>query len=317
VAALVYLFFLMGLSMSGVVEIGTGIMGLGSGLSEKEGYTGSFFTGVLASVVASPCTAPFMGAALGFAFTQPMPVALTVFVSLGFGMSLPFLLFSFIPALTRLLPRPGSWMLTFRQFLAFPLYGTAVWLLWVLGRQAGVDAMAIVTGSCVLVAVAAWLYQRQSQSSWRYLEVGVILACIAGVFSVLGSPMLQTRQGATAPVEVGENVEVYSDARLAELRAGGKPVFVNMTASWCITCLVNERVALSSETVIQALSDKNVTYLKGDWTNNDPAITEVLKRFETSGVPLYLMYPADPSKPAEVLPQLLTEGIIIDALARI
>jgi thiol:disulfide interchange protein len=317
VAALVYLFFLMGLSMSGVMEIGTGIMGLGSGLSEKEGYTGSFFTGVLASVVASPCTAPFMGAALGFAFTQPMPVALTVFVSLGFGMSLPFLLFSFIPALTRLLPRPGSWMLTFRQFLAFPLYGTAVWLLWVLGRQAGVDAMAIVTGSCVLVAVAAWLYQRQSQSSWRYLEVGVILACIAGVFSVLGSPMLQTRQGATAPVEVGENVEVYSDARLAELRAGGKPVFVNMTASWCITCLVNERVALSSETVIQALSDKNVTYLKGDWTNNDPAITEVLKRFETSGVPLYLMYPADPSKPAEVLPQLLTEGIIIDALARI
>lgn len=318
VASLVFLFFLMGLAMSGVVEIGTGIMGVGSGLSEKEGYKGSFFTGVLASVVASPCTAPFMGAALGFAFTQPMPVALTVFVALGLGMSLPFLLFSFVPALAAMLPKPGTWMLTFRQFLAFPLYGTAVWLLWVLGRQTGVDAMALIALGCVVVAVAAWLYQRQSRSNWRYVEVALIVVCIGGILTLLNSPMLQPRVSERGGVTSEENgYEVYSDARLAELRGAGRPVFVNMTASWCITCLVNERVALSSESVVEALADRDVTYLKGDWTNNDPAITEVLKRFETSGVPLYLMYPADPEKPAEVLPQILTEGIILNALERI
>jgi thiol:disulfide interchange protein DsbD len=316
VAALVFLFFLMGLAMSGVVEIGTGIMGVGSELADKDGYSGSFFTGVLASVVASPCTAPFMGAALGFAFTQTLPVALTVFFALGLGMSLPFLLISFIPALANMLPRPGHWMLTFRQFLAFPLYATAVWLLWVLGRQTGVDAMALVTFSCVLIGVAAWLYQRQSQSNWRYLEVALIVGCIVSVITVLNSSMLQTQQ-ATATVAAGESYEVYSDARLAELRGNGQAVFVNMTASWCITCLVNERIALGSDTVTEAMADKQVTYLKGDWTNNDPVITAVLKRFETSGVPLYLMYPADPNLPAEMLPQILTEGIILDALERI
>jgi len=316
VASLLFLFFLMGLSMSGVIEIGTGIMGVGSELSDKDGYAGSFFTGVLASVVASPCTAPFMGAALGFAFTQTMPVALTVFFALGLGMSLPFLLISFIPALANMLPRPGHWMLTFRQLMAFPLYATAVWLLWVLGRQTSVDAMALVVASCVLIGVAAWLYQRQTQSNWRYLEVAVIAGCIIGVISVLNSSMLETRQATTVAAE-GESFEVYSDARLIELRSSGQPVFVNMTASWCITCLVNERVALSSDAVTQAMADKEVTYLKGDWTNNDPAITEVLKRFQTSGVPLYLMYPSDPNLPAEVLPQILTEGIILDALARI
>jgi len=316
VAALVFLFFLMGLAMSGVVEIGTGIMGVGSELADKDGYSGSFFTGVLASVVASPCTAPFMGAALGFAFTQTMLVALTVFFALGLGMSLPFLLISFIPALANMLPRPGSWMLTFRQFLAFPLYATAVWLLWVLGRQTGVDAMGLVTFSCVLIGIAAWLYQRQSQSNWRYLEVALIVGCIVSVITVLNSSMLQTQQS-TATVAAGESYEVYSDARLAELRDNGQAVFVNMTASWCITCLVNERIALTDDTVTEAMAEKEVVYLKGDWTNNDPAITAVLKRFGTSGVPLYLMYPADPNRPAEVLPQILTEGIILDALERI
>jgi thiol:disulfide interchange protein len=316
VAALAFLFFFMGLSMSGVIEIGSGIMGVGSDLADKDGYSGSFFTGVLASVVASPCTAPFMGAALGFAFTQTMLVALTVFFALGLGMSLPFLLISFVPALANMLPRPGSWMLTFRQFLAFPLYATAVWLLWVLGRQTGVDAMALVVGCCVLIGIAAWLYQRPTQSNWRYVEMALILACVAGVFSVLASPMLKTEQSTVAAVD-GENYEVYSDARLAELRNNNQPVFVNMTASWCITCLVNEKVALGSDTVTEALADKDVVYLKGDWTNNDPVITAVLKRYQTSGVPLYLMYPADPNLPAEVLPQILTEGIILDALERI
>jgi thiol:disulfide interchange protein DsbD len=318
VGALVFLFFVMGLSMSGVVEFGTGVMGVGTNLQEKEGYAGSFFTGVLASVVASPCTAPFMGAALGFAFTQTMPVALTVFVALGFGMALPFLIISFVPGLASRMPRPGHWMLTFKQLLAFPLYATAAWLLWVLGQEASSDAMAMVIGSCVLLAFAAWLYHQRhiTKGAWRYVSALLILASLGISFSVLRSPFLATR---TASEDVAEdaNYQAYSNALLADLRAQGKPVFVNMTASWCITCLVNEKVALSSDSVVNALEENGVTYLKGDWTNNDPEITAVLKQFETSGVPLYLMFPADPSKPAEVLPQILTESIVLDALTRI
>ncbi len=318
VGALVFLFFVMGLSMSGVVEFGTSIMGVGGQLQEKDGYSGSFFTGVLASVVASPCTAPFMGAALGFAFTQSMPVALTVFFALGFGMALPFLVLSFVPALARLMPRPGAWMLTFKQILAFPLYATVVWLLWVLGQQTSIDAMALVIAACVLLAFAAWLYQyRHSHAGfWRHASMLLILLCLAASFSVLRSPLLVAR---TVSTEVGssENYEVYSAARLATLRAEGKPVFVNMTAAWCITCLVNERIALSTDEVTVAMAEKGIIYLKGDWTNNDPEITAVLKQYETSGVPLYLMFPADALKPAEKLPQILTEGILIDAMSRI
>jgi thiol:disulfide interchange protein DsbD len=318
VGALVFLFFVMGLSMSGVVEFGTGVMGVGTNLQEKEGYSGSFFTGVLASVVASPCTAPFMGAALGFAFTQTMLVALTVFVALGFGMALPFLVISFVPGLARRMPRPGHWMLTFKQILAFPLYATAAWLLWVLGQQTSSDAMALVIGACVLLAFATWLYQLRhtSKGMWRHVSMLLILLCLYGSFTVLRSPFLATHS-ANAAVAEDANYQAYSAALLADLRAQGKPVFVNMTASWCITCLVNEKVSLSSDSVVSALLEKDVTYLKGDWTNNDPAITAVLKQYETSGVPLYLMFPADASKPAEVLPQILTEGIVMDALERI
>lgn len=318
VAALVYLFFVMGLSLSGVVEFGTSTMGLGTALQEKEGYSSSFFTGLLASVVASPCTAPFMGAALGFAFTQSMPIALTVFLALGFGMALPFLLLSFMPALTQRLPRPGRWMLVFKQVLAFPLYATAVWLLWVLGQQAGTNGMALVIGACVLLALAAWLYQQRqvTRGWWRPVAALVILACIGASVLVLRSPFLQRAAG-VAEVAVDANYEPYSAARLNALRAEGKPVFVNMTAAWCITCLVNERVALGSESFAEALDANGVTYLKGDWTNNDPEITAVLKEYNTSGVPLYLLYPADPAKPVEVLPQILTESLVVDALRRI
>ncbi len=247
-----------------------------------------------------------------------MIVALTVFVALGFGMALPFLIISFVPALARTMPRPGHWMLTFKQILAFPLYATAVWLLWVLGQQTSSDAMAMVIGACVLLAFAAWLYQQRqiTKGGWRYVSALLILLCLFTSFSVLRSPFLETRSASAAVVE-DANYQAYSDALLADLRAQGKPVFVNMTASWCITCLVNERVTLSADSIVTALQEKDVTYLKGDWTNNDPAITAVLKQFETSGVPLYLMFPADASKPAEVLPQILTEGIVMEALTRI
>ena len=319
ISLLIFLFFIMGLSMSGVVEFGTSIMGVGTELQDKEGYTGSFFTGILASVVASPCTAPFMGAALGFAFTQTASIALTVFVALGLGMALPFLLVSFNPTLSKLLPHPGKWMLTFKQILAFPLYATAVWLLWVLGNQTGTDGMALVIACCLLLAAAAWLYQRRhdiQSAFWRYANALIILLCLAVTIGVVRSPLLETQTIASG-ISEDAAYEAYSDARLAELRSNGQPVFVNMTASWCITCLVNEKVALNSEAVITALAENNITYLKGDWTNNDPEITEVLRRYETSGVPLYLMYPSDPSLPAEVLPQILTTGVVLDAIERI
>ena len=319
VAALVFLFFVMGLSMSGVVEFGTSVMGVGANLQEKEGYTGSFFTGVLASVVASPCTAPFMGAALGFAFTQSTLVALTVFLALGFGMALPFVLLSFLPALAKLMPRPGPWMLTFRQVLAFPLYATVVWLLWVLGQQTDSNAMALVIGACLLLAFACWLwqYRHNSRGWWRHVSLLVVVLCVMAAGSTLFTPFLQVHNHAETATDSGENYQPYTAARLAALRAAGKPVFVNMTAAWCITCLVNERVALGSEAIAAALKQKGVTYLKGDWTNNDPAITEVLKQYQTSGVPLYLMFPADASKPAEVLPQILSESTVLAALERI
>jgi len=318
VATLIFVFFVMGLSMSGVVEFGTSIMGIGSNLQEKEGLKGSFFTGVLASVVASPCTAPFMGAALGFAFTQSMPVALTVFLALGFGMALPFLALSFIPALGKFLPKPGVWMQTFRQVLAFPLYLTAVWLLWVLGNQVGNNGVALVVAACVLLAFACWLWQirHNSKGVWRHVKTALVLLSVGVALSVLVSPLLQ-RGDSLAVIDADAGYEAYTAARLSELRAEGKPVFVNMTASWCITCLVNEKVALSSDAVIAALDDKEVTYLKGDWTNNDPAITEVLRQYETAGVPLYLLFPSDAAKPAEVLPQILTESLVLEALGRI
>ncbi len=319
ISLLIFLFFVMGLSMSGVVDFGTSIMGLGTELQDKKGYPSSFFTGILASVVASPCTAPFMGVALGFAFTQPPIVALAVFIALGLGMALPFLLISFNPKLSNLLPHPGKWMLTFKQVLAFPLYATVVWLLWVLGTQTGTDGMALIIACCLLLAIAAWLYQRRREiqsSFWRYTNALIILFCLVTTIGVVRSPLLET-QTITQVISNDVAFEAYSDTRLAELRSNGQPVFVNMTASWCITCLVNEKVALNSEDFKKALADNNVTYLKGDWTNNDPEITEMLRRYETSGVPLYLIFPANPSQPAEVLPQILTTNLIISAIERI
>jgi thiol:disulfide interchange protein DsbD len=233
-------------------------------------------------------------------------------------MALPFLALSFIPALGKFLPKPGVWMQTFRQVLAFPLYLTAVWLLWVLGNQVGNNGVALVVAACVLLAFACWLWQirHNSKGVWRHVKTALVLLSVGVALSVLVSPLLQ-RGDSLAVIDADAGYEAYTAARLSELRAEGKPVFVNMTASWCITCLVNEKVALSSDAVIAALDDKEVTYLKGDWTNNDPAITEVLRQYETAGVPLYLLFPADAAKPAEVLPQILTEAIVLEAFKRI
>jgi thiol:disulfide interchange protein/DsbC/DsbD-like thiol-disulfide interchange protein len=318
-AFIVYLFFLMALSLSGVFEIGTSLMGAGSELTRKPGYKGSFFTGVLATTVATPCTAPFMGPALGFALTQPWGVAMVVFVALGLGMALPILLLSYLPALTRFMPKPGAWMETFKQFMAFPLYASALFFLWVLGNQVGVMGMSLVLGTCVLFAFAAWLYQRRFSMGpvLRTVNYGIGLAVIALAVYLTQTPFLQTVAAATVTGADGEGnsleYEVFSTARLNELQAAGKPVFVNMTAAWCITCLANEQTTLGTERVQESLQKNGITYMKGDWTNEDPEITAVLERFNRPSVPLYVLYSGDTSKEPVILPQILTPGIVSDA----
>ncbi|MGH8441513.1 MAG: protein-disulfide reductase DsbD family protein [Nevskiaceae bacterium] len=308
VAFLAYLMLVLGLSLSGLVQFGTSLMGVGQDLVEQGGYGRSFFTGVLAVVVASPCTAPFMGTALGYALTQPPLVALLVFATLGLGLALPFLLLGFFPALGSWLPKPGRWMETFKQLMAFPLYLTVVWLLWVLGRQSGTDAVALVGAGLVLMAFALWLWGAPERAPLRAV---LALAAAAGALALLAHPVITIPADRAATARV--DGEPYSDARLAELRAQGRIVFVNFTADWCITCKVNEKVVFQNEDVRRVLAEKNVAWLTADWTTPDPAITAALMRFGRSGVPLYLLYP--PEGEPEILPQVLTPGIVIEAVA--
>jgi thiol:disulfide interchange protein/DsbC/DsbD-like thiol-disulfide interchange protein len=325
-AFIVYLFFLMGLSLSGVFELGTSLMSAGGGLASQSGYKGSFFTGVLATTVATPCTAPFMGPAIGFALTQSWIVAMTVFVSLGLGMALPILLLSFMPALFKYLPKPGPWMETFKQFMAFPLYASALFFLWVLGNQVGVMGMSLVLGTCILFAFAAWLYQRRHSMGLvlRTANYATGLGTFALALYLMQSPFMQTLAPAVANADAaegelvpGQNFEVFSSQRLDSLRAEGRPVFVNMTAAWCITCLANEQTTLSTERVKQSMADNDITYMKGDWTNEDPEITAVLEAFNRPSVPLYVLYPGNPEGEPIILPQILTPGTVTEAFESI
>jgi thiol:disulfide interchange protein DsbD len=301
VAVIAYLLFALGLSMSGVVQFGTSIMGVGQSLTVRDGYAGSFFTGVLAVVVASPCTAPFMGTALGYALTQPAVIALAVFAALGLGLALPFLLIGFVPPLARLLPRPGAWMETFKQAMAFPLYLTVAWLVWVLARQTGVDAVPVVLSGLVMIAVASWLMHRHGPVS-RALRYAALVVAVGLLFvPSLDAPQVQA--------------QAYSDARLAELRAQGRPVFVNLTADWCLTCKFNERAAIGTDAVREAMARRGVVTLVGDWTRADPALTAVLTRFNRAGVPLYLLYA--PAGEPQVLPQVLTPDGMVEAIERV
>jgi len=298
---LVYLFFVMGLGLSGYLEIGSNLMSLGQNSQRPEGLRSSFMTGVLATTVASPCTAPFMGPALGFAISQSTSIALLVFAFLGLGMALPFILLAWVPGLTDRLPKPGPWMEAFKQFLAFPIYLSAVWLLWVVGRQTSIDVAAAVIIGLVLLVMGCWIWRLNKKPTTR-LAAALVLG------GSLAIPL-----AAISEAEAEPDFLTYSPELLADLRADSQPVFINLTADWCITCLVNERVALSSDNVVQLMRNNNITYLKGDWTNSDPQITELLGRFNRSGVPLYLLYPHGQGA-VQILPQILTESMVIEAL---
>ncbi len=303
VTGLVYLFFVMGLSLSGLVNLGTSWMGAGQQLTQQSGLGGSFFTGVLAAVVASPCTAPFMGVALGFALTQPAAVSLGVFGALGLGMALPLLLLCHYPALAHRLPRPGPWMDNLKQFLAFPLYLSALWLLWVLGRQTSVDALIAVSCGLLALALGFWLLSRPARGWLRWPRLLLLLACW---ITALWLPLQNLDQ------RPDERWQSYSPERLQELRAQGRPVFVNLTADWCLTCLANERLTLSTADVEAAFDQAGVATLKGDWTNSDPRITALLQEYGRSGVPLYLWFPPGHQGKAEILPQILNRSLVID-----
>src|SRR5690606_19535686 len=289
VAALVLLMAAVGLSLSGVFTIG-GSANLGQGLASRTGPVGDFFTGVLACVVASPCIAPFMGGALAYAFTATPAVAVLVFLALGLGLALPFLLVGFVPGLADRLPRPGAWMDTLKQVMAFPMYLTAIWLAWVLGRQRGVDAMALVAAGVAVMALALWWLERaRMRGGWlrRLPAVALLAVALSSIWLVGRLPA-----PATAAVATNGTSVPYSAERLQALRAAGTPVFVNMTADWCVTCKANERSTLSSDAFRDALRRTGATYMVGDWTNVDPEISAFLERHRAVGVPLYVVYPA-------------------------
>jgi len=315
VAGLALLMLAIGLALSGLFTLGGGAIGLGDALSRRSGIRGDFFTGLLAVLVAAPCTAPFMGVALAYAFAAPAAAGFGVFVALGLGLALPFLLIGFVPALARLLPRPGAWMATFKQALAFPMYLTAAWLAWVLAQQRGADAIGWLLGGAVLLAFGLWAGERlRFHGAWRWLAGALVLAALAVLWPIhrLDRPPALPAQAAAA-LATADGSEPWSKARLAELRAQGRPVFVNMTADWCITCKANERAVLASERFHAALHAAGAAYLKGDWTEVDPAITAYLQSHGAIGVPFYAVYPADGGAP-RLLPELLTPGLVEQAL---
>jgi thiol:disulfide interchange protein DsbD len=315
VAGFALLMFAVGLNLSGVYEINP--IAAGDSLTRRGGGIGAFFTGVLAAAVAAPCTVPFMAAALGFALTQSSAVALAVFVMLGIGFAAPFVALGQWPWLQHLLPRPGAWMNVLKQALAFPMYGAAVWLIWVLTLQTNATGIAAVLSAFVLFAFATWLWSSTRNLSPRGRAIGTLatLLILIASFSSLAllraeSPKLE-RTVSLAPKAIAS--EPYSAARLSALRAVGRPVFVDVTAAWCITCLVNDEAVLSRPNVRDEFSKRHVAFLLADWTNRSPEITRLLVSQGRSGVPLYLYYAPDAQEP-RVLPQILTEREVLSAL---
>jgi thiol:disulfide interchange protein DsbD len=308
VAAMAWLMLAVGLNLSGVFRFG-GAVGAGGGVASRGGHLGSFATGGLAVLVATPCTAPFMAAALGAALAMTPVAAMAVFLALGAGLAAPYALLAVAPGLAGRMPRPGAWMERLRQGLAFPMYGAAVWLVWVLAQQAGPDAVLAVLAGGVLLGFGAWALGQAQRAGGSRIGLAAAALGLAGALALL--PRIAAAPAAAAPT--GPGAEAWSEARVAALRAEGRIVFVNATAAWCITCQVNERVALRGEAVQAAFAARGVAYLKADWTSGDAAIGALLRAHGRDGVPLYLVYPAGGGAPA-VLPQILTEGIVLRAI---
>ncbi|SEJ17052.1 protein-disulfide reductase DsbD family protein [Frateuria terrea] len=309
VGGLALVMLAVGLSMSGLVQFGASLGNTGAGLAARGGAAGDFFTGVLAVVVASPCTAPFMGSALAYAFAAPAASALMVFVALGLGLALPFLMVGFVPALARRLPRPGRWMETLKQLLAFPMYLSAAWLAWVLANQRGADAIGLLLVSAVFLALTLWWFER-SRGRAGLVRAPVLLALLATAVPLYGLAQLPTPVRA-AQADTG--VVAYSPEKLAELRASGTPVFVDMTADWCVTCKANEHTVLDTAAFRALLLRTGAVYMKGDWTDVNPTIAAFLEQYHSPGVPLYVVFPRGGGA-GRKLPTVLTSSLVARAL---
>ena len=310
VGVLALLLFVIGLNLLGLFEIGSRLQGVGGGMASRGGLSGSFFTGVLAVIVATPCTAPFMAGAVGYALAQPALTTLIVFLALGFGFALPFLLLGYIPGLLAKLPKPGPWMETFRQVLAFPMFAAAIWLVWVLILQAGANGAGLLLIAMLLAGFAIWLRRRGSA-----ILRGLALIMALGALVLPLTLSTGAVGGAAGVTTVSLEAEAWSPERVAELRAEGRPVFVDFTAAWCVTCKVNEQLVLKTDRTQALFERTNTAFLIADWTNRDAQIAAELERYGRAGVPLYLAYPKSHKDVIGlVLPQNLSFGVLEDML---
>ncbi len=316
--------FLFGLSLFGVFEIGTSLAATGGRLDNKSGNAGSFWSGVLATIVATPCTAPFMGSALGFALTQPVWASMLIFTFLGLGMAFPYIVLTSSPKLLRYVPKPGRWMESFKQFLGFLMMATVIWLIWVLGIQAGIDAVTSLLIALLIIGIAGWVYGRWGTPAMEGAarRWGIAIAAFLLIFGLSFALNTAGRAAAGGTMQIstggtnGEGIEwqAFSPELVRELRAQKRAVFIDFTAAWCLSCQVNERVALANPEVVKKFRELNVAMIKADWTSRDETITKALAEFGRNSVPLYVLYYPDPDKEPLILPEILTPGIVLDAL---
>ncbi|REL32962.1 thiol:disulfide interchange protein [Rhodohalobacter sp. SW132] len=321
IAFMTFLMFGLGLSLMGVFEIGNSLINVAGKAGTGEGLRGSFFSGILATILATPCTAPFMGTALGVAITLPASTALMIFATLGIGMAAPYVLLSSFPALMKYLPKPGAWMETFKQAMAFPLFATAIWLIWVFGQQAGVDGLTKLLVGLLFLSLGIWIIHRWNRykisGRTRVISRSIATLFIVGGFLFSASSEAITFDGESASVDgYGIEWEPFSNRLVEEYRDDGRNVFIDFTAAWCITCKANERIIFSSNRVKERFEELDFVMVKADWTNRNPEITRALESFGRNGVPLYVVYSEEIDEPM-ILPELLTPGIVLDALDRV
>jgi thiol:disulfide interchange protein DsbD len=316
------LLFFLGLSLAGQFEIGLTLTGAGGALASRQGYTGSFFTGVLAVVVATPCTAPFMGAAIGYALSAPAAVTFAVFTALALGLAAPYAVLTLQPAWTRLLPRPGVWMEILRQAISVPIFITVIWLAWVLAQAYGAGVLGALLASFLLLAIAGWFLGRWPARRWSTVVAAVILlgvvvlATLAPRWFAMADVQADHAGSAALNSASAGSWQPWSAEAVSHYQAQGRPVFVDFTASWCLSCQVNERVALDQPAVQQAFKNANVALLRADWTRHDEAITQALTALGRSGVPAYALYAPGETSP-RLLPEVLTPGIVTDAVSKL